>query len=49
MFDLHDPAFDVAKESIVVPEEIDLLLQPGLIYTYISTNVGFRLHFMLIE
>ena len=28
MFDLHDPAFDVAKESIVVPEEIDLLLQP---------------------
>lgn len=28
VFDLHDPFFDVAKESIAVPEEVDLSLQP---------------------
>ena len=28
VFDLHDPFFDVANENIVVPEEIDLSLQP---------------------
>ncbi|KAL3157282.1 hypothetical protein ABBQ38_001514 [Trebouxia sp. C0009 RCD-2024] len=28
VFDLHDPFFDVSKESIAVPEEIDLSLQP---------------------
>lgn len=28
VFGLHDPLFDVAEESIAVPEELDLSLQP---------------------